>query len=131
MGRTTNPLSKDMSVLWYQFGIRIFLSGTLIVAATELAKRNTIAGALLVSLPLASIATLIWLHIDGQETGQLALFSKEVLWLVIPSMMFFVSLPILLERGGEFWPSLMLSAILTAVCYSSCLWLISNTMVAS
>ena len=51
------------------------------------------AGALLISLPLASIATLIWLHIDGQETEQLALFSKEVLWLVIPSMVFFLSLP--------------------------------------
>ncbi|WP_438995531.1 DUF3147 family protein [Poseidonia sp.] len=112
---------------WYQFLIRILLSGALIVAATELAKRSTIAGALLISLPLASIATLIWLHIDGQETEQLALFSKEVLWLVIPSMVFFLSLPILLNRGVEFWPSLMCSLALTSVCYASCLWLISNT----
>ena len=97
------------------------------MAATELAKRSTMAGALLISLPLASIATLIWLHIDGQETEQLALFSKEVLWLVIPSMVFFLSLPILLNRGVEFWPSLMCSVTLTAVCYASCLWLISNT----
>jgi hypothetical protein len=127
MGRTTNPLAKEEPVHWYQFLIRIFLSGALIVAATELAKRSTMAGALLISLPLASIATLIWLHIDGQETEQLALFSKEVLWLVIPSMVFFLSLPILLNRGVEFWPSLMCSVTLTAVCYASCLWLISKT----
>jgi hypothetical protein len=127
MGRTTNPLAKDEPVHWSQFLIRIFLSGALIVAATELAKRSTMAGALLISLPLASIATLIWLHIDGQETEQLALFSKEVLWLVIPSMVFFLSLPILLNRGVEFWPSLMCSVTLTAVCYASCLWLISKT----
>ena len=68
MGRTTNPLAKEEPVHWSQFFIRIFLSGALIVAATELAKRSTMAGALLISLPLASIATLIWLHIDGQET---------------------------------------------------------------
>jgi hypothetical protein len=127
MGRTTNPLAKEEPVHWSQFLIRIFLSGALIVAATELAKRSTMAGALLISLPLASIATLIWLHIDGQETEQLALFSKEVLWLVIPSMVFFLSLPILLNRGVEFWPSLMCSVTLTAVCYASCLWLISKT----
>lgn len=128
MGRTTNPLTKEGIVHWYQFLIRIFLSGALIVAASELAKRSTMAGALLISLPLASIATLIWLHIDGQETEQLALFSKEVLWLVIPSMVFFISLPILLNRGVDFWPSLMFSVTLTAVCYASCLWLISNTI---
>ena len=127
MGRTTNPLAKQEPVHWSQFLIRIFLSGALIVAATELAKRSTMAGALLISLPLASIATLIWLHIDGQETEQLALFSKEVLWLVIPSMVFFLSLPILLNRGVEFWPSLMCSVTLTAACYASCLWLISKT----
>ena len=127
MGRTTNPLAKEEPVHWSQFLIRIFLSGALIVATTELAKRSTMAGALLISLPLASIATLIWLHIDGQETEQLALFSKAVLWLVIPSMVFFLSLPILLNRGVDFWPSLMCSVTLTAVCYASCLWLISNT----
>jgi hypothetical protein len=128
MGTTTNPLTKEVPVHWYQFLIRIFLSGALIVAASELAKRSTMAGALLISLPLASIATLIWLHIDGQETEQLALFSKEVLWLVIPSMVFFISLPILLNRGVDFWPSLMFSVTLTAMCYASCLWLISNTI---
>jgi F0F1-type ATP synthase assembly protein I len=91
-------------MIWYQISLRILLSGGVVVAASELAKRSSIMGALLISLPLASMMTLIWLHHDGQDAEQLALFSKEVLWLVIPSLTFFLTLPLLLKNRHGFHP---------------------------
>jgi len=121
-----NPLPKGWSMIWYQISLRILLSGGVVVAASELAKRSSIMGALLISLPLASMMTLIWLHHDGQDAEQLALFSKEVLWLVIPSLTFFLTLPLLLKNGMDFIPSFVLSSVLTAACYAASLYALSD-----
>ena len=102
---------------WQNILLRLFLSGRVIVAASEIAKRNSLFGALIISLPLASIMTLIWLYHDTGDAEQIAVFSKEVMWLVLPSFVLFISLPILLIRGFDFWMALLISTVLTAVCY--------------
>jgi len=38
-------------MIWYQVSLRILLSGGVEVAASELAKRSSVVGALLISLP--------------------------------------------------------------------------------
>ena len=113
-------------MIWYQILLRILFSGGVVVAASELAKRSSIVGALLISLPLASMMALIWLHHDGQDAEQLALFSKEVLWLVIPSLTFFLTLPLMLKNGMDFIPSFLLSSVLTAACYAASLYVLSD-----
>ncbi|MDG1537312.1 MAG: DUF3147 family protein [Candidatus Poseidoniaceae archaeon] len=112
-------------MIWYQVSLRVLLSGGIVVAASELAKRSSVVGALLISLPLASMMTLMWLHHDGQDAEQLALFSKEVLWLVIPSLAFFLTLPLLLNNGLDFIPAILLSSIFTAACYAASLYALS------
>ncbi len=102
---------------WQDILLRIFLSGGVIVAASEIAKRNSLFGAFIISLPLASIMTLIWLYHDTGDAEQIAVFSKEVMWLVLPSFVLFISLPILLIRGFDFWMALLISTVLTAACY--------------
>ena len=104
-------------MLWQNILLRIFLSGGVIVAASEIAKRNSLFGAFIISLPLASIMTLIWLYHDTGDAEKIAVFSKEVMWLVVPSFVLFISLPILLIRGFDFWVALLISAVLTAACY--------------
>ena len=113
-------------MIWYQVSLRILLSVGVIVAASELAKRSSVVGALLISLPLASMMTLIWLHHDGQDAEQIALFSKEVLWLVIPSLAFFLTLPLFLKNDVDFIASFILSSILTAACYAASLYALSD-----
>lgn len=104
-------------MIWQNLLLRVLFSGIIVVAASEMAKRNSLFGALIVSLPLASIMTLIWLHHDTGDTEHIAGFSREVLWLVLPSLVLFIALPILLSRGVDFWPALGSSAALTALCY--------------
>ena len=93
-------------------------SGAVVVAASELAKRTTVFGALVISLPLASIMSMTWLYNDTKDTAQVADFAESVLWLVIPSMTLFLVLPFLLRRGWEFEAAMVVGIILTVIAYA-------------
>ena len=97
--------------------LKVFVSAIVIVAITEIAKRNTGMAALLASLPLTSLLAFIWLHIDGFTVLQIADLSKQIFWLVLPSLLFFVLIPIFIKHGLGFWLSLSLSAVATIGCY--------------
>ena len=94
-------------------------SGTVIVAASEIAKKSTIFGALVISLPLASIMSIIWLYNDTKDSSQVADFAESILWLVLPSMLLFFSLPVLLRRGWDFEYAMTLGILLTIVGYAA------------
>ena len=46
-------------MIWWQLAVRGLLSGGLVVGASELAKRNELMGALIISIPLVSILAII------------------------------------------------------------------------
>jgi hypothetical protein len=97
--------------------LKFFVSAFIIVLVSEIAKRNSGFAALIASLPLTSLLAIIWLHIDGSEAKQIAEISSQIFWLVLPSLVLFLVLPLLLKQGLGFWPSLALSATATIVCY--------------
>jgi hypothetical protein len=97
--------------------LKFFVSAFIIVLVSEIAKRSSGFAALIASLPLTSLLAIIWLHIDGSESTQIAELSSQIFWLVLPSLVFFLVLPLLLKQGIGFWPSLAFSATATIVCY--------------
>ncbi|ULQ46650.1 DUF3147 family protein [Flagellatimonas centrodinii] len=97
--------------------LKFSLSAAVVVAVSELARRSTLAGALLASLPLTTLLALIWLYVDTQDTARVAALSVDVLWMVIPSLALLALLPVLLRHGLGFWPALGLSSLATAALY--------------
>lgn len=97
--------------------IKVIITSLLIVAISELSKRSSLFGAFLASLPLISVLAMLWLYIDTKDVGKVADLATSVFWLVIPSLVFFISLPILLKKGLNFYLSMGLSMSVTAVCY--------------
>ena len=93
-------------------------SGAVIVTASEIAKRTTVFGAMVISLPLASIMSMTWLYNDTKDTAQVADFAESILWLVIPSMSLFLVLTFLLRRGWEFEPAMGVGIVLTVLAYA-------------
>ena len=92
-------------------------SGAVIVAASEIAKKSTIFGALVISLPLASIMSMTWLYNDTKDTSQVADYAESILWLVIPSMVLFLVLPQLLRRNWEFESAMAVGILMTILAY--------------
>ena len=97
--------------------IKVIITSLLIVAISVLSKRSSLLGALLASLPLTSVLAMLWLYIDTKEVGKVADLAASIFWLVIPSLVFFISLPVLLKKGLHFYLSMGISMSMTAGCY--------------
>ncbi len=97
--------------------IKVAITAVLVVAISEVAKRSSLLGALLASLPLTSLLAIIWLWHDTGDSEQIASLTLGIFWLVLPSLVFFIVLPVMLRSDWAFWPSLAISAGLTAAAY--------------
>ena len=97
--------------------IKIIITTVLIVAISEIAKRSSFIGAVLASVPLISILAMTWLYIDTKDVAKVSALATSVFWLVLPSLAFFVALPLLLRQGVNFYLSISLSIVVTAGCY--------------
>ena len=107
-----------------QFLVKVLVSAVLVAAVSELARRSTLLGALLASLPVTSLLAFIWLYRETGDAQQVAALSADILWLVIPSLLLFALLPLLLRQGWNFWLSLATSCAATAVAYGATTWLL-------
>jgi len=104
-----------------QFLLKTLISALLIAGASELARRSSVAGALLVSLPLTSLLAIGWLWNDTHDPARIAAFTTQTLWLVLPSLLFFVLLPLALRFGVAFWPAFALATGTTVIAYAGTL----------
>src|SRR4051812_47675902 len=99
------------------FLLKVLVSALLVAGAAELARRYSVIGAMLASLPLTSILAMIWLWRDGMPPMQIAEFASGIFWLVLPSLLLFLVMPWMLRAGYGFWPSLGFGCVATAVAY--------------
>ena len=97
--------------------LKVIISALLVVAISEIAKRSTGFAALVASLPITSLLAFIWLHVEGSPPQQVAELSSQIFWLVLPSLVLFLLLPLLIRQGLTFWISLGLSVAATVGCY--------------
>ena len=104
------------------FLLKALLSGLIIAAASEAARRSSLLGAVLISLPASSILALVWLYRDTRDTGEVADLSWAILWVIAPSLVFFVVLPLSLRAGIGFWTALLLSCAAAAASYAVWVW---------
>ena len=98
--------------------IKLAVSAAIIVAVSELAKRQPTWGGLLASLPLLSLLAITWLYVDTHDVRQVSQLSISIFWLVLPSLVFFLALPLLLRQGLGFAGSLSLAILLTMAAYA-------------
>ncbi|MEQ1560506.1 MAG: DUF3147 family protein [Methyloglobulus sp.] len=102
--------------MWYYL-VKLLVSALVIVAVSEIAKRNSGFAALVASLPLTSMLAIVWLRVEGAQVAQIAELSSQIFWLVLPSLLLFLLFPLLLRQGLAFWLSLGLASAATILCY--------------
>lgn len=100
------------------YAVKLVLSALIIVAVSELAKRQPTWGGLLASLPLLSLLAIVWLYVDTHDTRQVSELSMSIFWLVLPSLVFFIALPLLLRHGAGFTLSLLTATAGTMAAYA-------------
>lgn len=113
------------------YGItKALLSGAIIAAASEVAKRSPALGAIILSLPLVSLLAFVWLWRDTADKDAIAALSQSTFWFVLPTLPMFLVLPALLRNGVGFWLALALSCALTAALYFLTVWVLARFGIA-
>lgn len=92
-------------------------TAALVVLITELVKRSDKLGGLVAALPLVTILTLIWLHLENQPAAKVANHAWYTFWYVVPTLPMFLAFHVLLPRLG-FWLTLLASILITVVCFA-------------
>ena len=97
--------------------IKTFTTAIVVVVVAEIAKRSSILAGLIVSIPLTTFLAFIWLYWETKDTQKIIDLSNATLLMVIPSLSFFIFIPILLKLNLSFIISMIGAVLLTAVCY--------------
>ncbi|WP_149586653.1 DUF3147 family protein [Tabrizicola flagellatus] len=105
------------------FALKAILSGILIAAISEIARRSPGFAALVASLPLVSILGMIWLWRDTGDGTRIASHAEATFWYVLPSLPMFLILPWLMRQGLGFWLALGIGCAVTVGLYFLLLWL--------
>jgi hypothetical protein len=104
--------------------LKILITTLLIVLISEIAKRSSFVGAMLASVPLVSVLAMLWLYIDTKNISKVSALSSAIFWLVLPSLTLFITLPLLLKQGINFYLSISLSIGITIFSY----WLMISVL---
>jgi F0F1-type ATP synthase assembly protein I len=102
---------------------KYLVTAGLVVLVSELAKRSDKLGSLVAALPLVTLLTLIWLHVEQQPNNKIANHAYYTFWYVLPTLPMFLLFPYLLPKIG-FVYSLMSCMVFTVLM----LWLFSLVM---
>tara|TARA_B110000014_G_C20124606_1_gene598028 strand:+ start:797 stop:1147 length:351 start_codon:yes stop_codon:yes gene_type:complete len=97
--------------------IKILISAILIALISEVSKRSTFFGAILASIPLVSVMAMIWLYIDTNDSLQVVQLSKSIFWLVIPSLVLFITFPFFIRFHFSFYTALSAALFVMVVTY--------------
>ena len=100
-----------------QFIIKIIVSALVIASVSELAKKFTPIAAILASLPLTSILAMIWLYRDTNDVQKVIDLSQGIFWALLPSLLFFIILPLLLKLHIQFGTAMFISSIVMFLGY--------------
>ncbi|HCL56571.1 MAG TPA: hypothetical protein DHW82_06130 [Spirochaetia bacterium] len=89
----------------------------IIVIVSEISKKSSLIGGILASIPLLSLLSFIWIYIETKEIEKIIDLSYSIFFLVIPSLLLFILLPVLLKNKINFYLSLLISSVVTSVFY--------------
>jgi hypothetical protein len=106
--------------------LKIIVTALLITGISELGRRYTTMAAILASLPLTSILAMIWLYADTKDNSKVIELSYGIFWAVLPSLLFFITLPLLLKWGLKFGPAMLLPSVLMAGFYFMYLFILKK-----
>ena len=102
--------------------IKAAISGAIVAAVSEIARRYPGWGGLLASLPLTSLLAMIWLWRDSHDPERVAELVGSTVWFIVPSLPMFIVLPWMLRSGLAFWLAFAIAVAGTLALYAAWFW---------
>ena len=99
----------------FYFILKTLITALIIVAASEVAKRNIVLGGLIVAMPLSTILATFWLYYDKKDLSMLSDFLVAVILGVLISFLFFIPAIYLFKKGMNFYLVMLISTTILAI----------------
>lgn len=109
-------------MIWLQLAIKALVSGVLVAAASEIARRNPGWGGLVASLPLTTLLALVWLWRDSHDAARAADFVTGTALYVIAALPAFGVIALVLRRGAGIAPALIAGSLAAMAGYLLLIW---------
>lgn len=97
------------------FAVKTFITALVVATISELAKRYPSLAGIILVLPLPCILTFIWINYETGDVQKIRQASQDVIYFAAPSLLFFITMVIVLKNGMNFYVSLILSAIVMLI----------------
>ena len=108
------------------FLIKTFLTALIVVLVSEIAKKYTWAAAIIVSIPFTSLLAFMWLYYDTKNVQKIIDLSFGTIVMTIPSIIFFITLPVMLKYKQNFILSIFVSIFFTFLAYLAFIFIIKK-----
>jgi hypothetical protein len=105
---------------------KVIISSFLIAGLSEIGKRSSVIAAILASLPITSILAILWLYWDTNDANKVGDLSMGIFWAVLPSLAFFLPLPILIKWGLAVPLAVFFSSITMVGVYANYVFLLKS-----
>jgi len=109
--------------MWLQLAIQALISGVLLAAASEIARRSPGLGGLIASLPMTTLLALVWLWRDTQDPARAAEFVSGTALYVIAALPAFAAIALALRGGLSFWLAMAIGAATAFAGYMALGWI--------
>lgn len=106
--------------------VKAAVSGIIVMAVSEIARRSPTIGGLVGALPLVSLLAAIWLWRDTADAERVAAQLQSTFWFVLPTLPMFLLVPYLLRHGVAFWGAIGAGAALTIVLYAAMVFMLQR-----
>tara|TARA_Y100001970_G_scaffold270360_1_gene364144 strand:+ start:36 stop:386 length:351 start_codon:yes stop_codon:yes gene_type:complete len=97
--------------------IKLFITALIIVIVSEVAKKSSFFAAIIISIPLTSLLAFMWIYFETKNIDKIINLSYSTLLMVVPSLAFFLVLPIMLKIKYNFTISILFAIIITSIFY--------------
>ena len=99
------------------FLTKTILTAIIIIIVSEIAKKSSLLAAIIISIPLTSLLAFIWVYWESKDTEKIIDLSYNTMIMTIPSITFFIILPIMLKFKFNFSISIIISILSTSIAY--------------
>ena len=99
------------------FLTKTILTAIIIIIVSEIAKKSSLLAAIIISIPLTSLLAFIWVYWESKDTEKIIDLSYNTMIMIIPSITFFIVLPIMLKFKFNFSISIIISILSTSIAY--------------
>lgn len=106
----------------FYFILKAVISGVIVAAVSEIARRHPGWGGLVASLPLTSLLAMLWLWRDSGDAHRVADLAAGTFWFILPSLPLFVLMPAMLRSGAGFWVAMAVGVAVTLALYGLMFW---------